>query len=89
MDIIENKKFDLERSLYNLKDTKVIKCIFKGINDGESVLKEAKNIEVLCLRPLLLQLPYLCRKARRKVRNNKRHDQPNLPYRTSCEGACA
>ena len=46
MDVIENKTFDLERSLYNLKDTKVIKCIFKGDNDGESVLKEAKNIEV-------------------------------------------
>ena len=47
MDIIENKKFDLERSLYNLKDTKVINCTFEGINDGESVLKEAKNIEVV------------------------------------------
>ena len=47
MDIIENKKFDLERSLYNLKDTKVMNCTFEGINDGESVLKEAKNIEVV------------------------------------------
>lgn len=46
MNIIENKTFDLERSLYNLKDTKVINCIFKGVNDGESVLKEAKNIEL-------------------------------------------
>ena len=46
MNVIENKTFDLERSLYNLKDTKVIKCIFKGDNDGESVLKEAKNIEI-------------------------------------------
>ena len=46
MNVIENKTYDLERSLYNLKDTKVIKCIFKGKNDGESVLKEAKNIEI-------------------------------------------
>ena len=46
MNIIENKTFDLERSLYNLKDTKVINCIFKGVNDGESVLKEAKDIEL-------------------------------------------
>lgn len=47
MSVIENKTFDLERSLYNLKDTKVIKCNFKGDNDGESVLKEANNIEVI------------------------------------------
>ena len=46
MDVIENKTFDLERSLYNLKDTKVINCIFQGVNDGESVLKEAKDIEL-------------------------------------------
>ena len=46
MNLIENKTFDLERSLYNLKNTKVINCTFKGINDGESVLKEAKDIEV-------------------------------------------
>lgn len=46
MNIIENKTFDLERSLYNLKDTKVINCIFQGVNDGESVLKEAKDIEL-------------------------------------------
>jgi hypothetical protein len=38
MNLIENKTFDLERSLYNLKDTKVVNCDFKGENDGESVL---------------------------------------------------
>ena len=46
MNLIENKTFDLERSLYNLKDTRVYNCVFKGENDGESVLKEARNIEV-------------------------------------------
>lgn len=40
---IENKKFDLERSLYNLKSTEVTNCIFEGPNDGESVLKETRN----------------------------------------------
>ena len=45
MNVIENKTFDLERSLYNLKDTKVINCIFQGVNDGESVLKEAMEKE--------------------------------------------
>lgn len=46
MFIIKNKTFDLERSLYNLKAARVINCIFKGENDGESVLKEAKNVEI-------------------------------------------
>lgn len=43
---IENKIFDEERALYNLKDTEVNKCIFAGPNDGESVFKEARNIIV-------------------------------------------
>lgn len=46
MNIIENQTFDEERSLYNLKDTEVKNCIFAGPNDGESVLKEARNIVV-------------------------------------------
>ena len=44
MNIIESKVFDEERALYNLKDTEVRKCIFAGEADGESVLKEARNI---------------------------------------------
>ena len=48
--VISNKNFDLERSLYNLKNTRVENCTFKGENDGESVLKETHNIEVVkCL----------------------------------------
>ena len=43
---IEYETFDEERSLYNLKDTIVENCTFAGINDGESVLKEARNISV-------------------------------------------
>ena len=46
MNTIENKTYDEERALYNLKDTKVLNCTFKGPKDGESVLKEARNIEV-------------------------------------------
>lgn len=44
--LIENQTFDKERSLYNLKDTKVLKCTFAGPEDGESVLKESRNIIV-------------------------------------------
>ena len=45
--IIENKVFDEERALYNLKDTEVKNCIFAGEQDGESVLKETRNINVI------------------------------------------
>lgn len=44
--LIANKIFDEERALYNLKDTKVLNCTFAGPADGESVLKEARNIIV-------------------------------------------
>lgn len=45
--LIENKTFDEERALYNLKDTEVKKCTFAGEKDGESVLKETRNIKVI------------------------------------------
>ena len=44
MDLIKNQQFDEERSLYNLRDTQVENCIFAGPADGESALKEARNI---------------------------------------------
>lgn len=44
---IENQVFDEERALYNLKDTEVSNCIFAGEKDGESVLKETRNIRVV------------------------------------------
>lgn len=46
MELIENKTYDEERALYNLKDTKVLNCTFAGEKDGESVLKEARNVIV-------------------------------------------
>lgn len=42
--VIENQRFDEERSLYALKDAKVKNCVFAGPADGESVLKEARNV---------------------------------------------
>ncbi len=44
--LIEGKIYDEERALYHLQDTKVSKCIFAGKKDGESVLKETRNIIV-------------------------------------------
>lgn len=46
MMVIENKKYDEERALYNIKDTEVKNCEFAGPQDGESVLKETRNIVV-------------------------------------------
>lgn len=44
---IANKTYDEERALYNIKDTRVFNCKFKGKNDGESVLKECRDIDVV------------------------------------------
>lgn len=41
---IISQTFDEERALYNLQDAEVTDCIFGGPADGESVLKEARNI---------------------------------------------
>ena len=46
MNLIENKTFDEERALYNSKDTMIRSCTFAGERDGESVLKESRNIIV-------------------------------------------
>ncbi len=43
---IIGKQFDEERALYNLTDTDVENCVFAGPADGESVLKEARNVGV-------------------------------------------
>ena len=43
---IKGEIFDEERALYNLKQTSVIRCRFAGPADGESVLKEAKDVKV-------------------------------------------
>ncbi len=46
MIIIENKSFDEERALYNTQNAIVQNCRFEGEADGESFLKESRNIEV-------------------------------------------
>ena len=46
MKIIANENFAKERALYNLKDTELNNVTFKGVEDGESALKEAKNINI-------------------------------------------
>lgn len=43
---IEGQQFDEERALYNARHTDVVNCLFAGPADGESVLKEARDIAV-------------------------------------------
>lgn len=43
---IEGKTFDEERALYHLMNTRVERCTFAGPADGESALKEPRDIEV-------------------------------------------
>lgn len=43
---ITEKQFDEERALYNLRSTHVKRCIFDGPADGESALKEARNVRM-------------------------------------------
>lgn len=42
--IIRNKTFDEERALYNLQNALVEQCAFAGPRDGESALKEARDV---------------------------------------------
>ena len=45
-EVIQNKQFDEERSLYYLQHADVESCIFAGPADGESVLKEARDVNL-------------------------------------------
>lgn len=42
----ENKTYGEERALYGIENAEVIKCAFEGEEDGESALKECRNIKV-------------------------------------------
>ncbi len=46
MRIIKNQKFPFERDLYGVEDVVLHNCSFDGVEDGESALKEAKNIRL-------------------------------------------
>lgn len=46
MNNIENQTFDEERALYGSKDITIKNCRFDGPADGESALKESRNISV-------------------------------------------
>lgn len=43
----ENMAFEKERALYNISSSSIINCKFEGKEDGESPLKECKDIKVI------------------------------------------
>jgi len=49
----ENMAFDEERALYGIRDADIIHCSFEGPADGESALKESRDIRVRDSRFLL------------------------------------
>lgn len=44
--IIENKNFPQERALYGVNEVELKNCTFQGEEDGESALKEARNVSL-------------------------------------------
>lgn len=44
--MVENEQFDEERALYNLQEADVKNCVFAGLADGESVLKESRDVHL-------------------------------------------
>ena len=44
--VIQDLQLDAERALYNLQNAEVRRCVFAGSADGESALKEARNIRM-------------------------------------------
>lgn len=46
MTIIKDQTFDKERELYGIHDTLIKHCTFDGPADGESALKECRNVRV-------------------------------------------
>lgn len=44
---IKGRQFDEERALYNLTEACVVDCVFAGPADGESVLKEARDVALM------------------------------------------
>ncbi len=42
--LMENRQFDEERALYHLQECDIKNCVFAGLADGESALKESRDI---------------------------------------------
>lgn len=76
--IIKKQNFDEERSLYMISNTRLVDCNFEGPLDGESPLKDAKNIEIENCK---FELRYpLWRTYDTKVRNTLFSENCRAPF---------
>lgn len=81
---IVGKQFDEERALYNAKSTDIIDCVFAGEADGESVLKEARDIYLdNCSFSLRYPLWHV---QGFKMENSKMDDKTRAPIWYSFDG---
>ena len=44
--LIADQRFGEERALYAINNAQIVNCAFAGQEDGESALKEARNLEI-------------------------------------------
>lgn len=82
--MISNQTFGEERALYNLKNETVKNCIFDGPEEGESALKEAKNIEVYD-SSFILKYPFW-HVDKFKIENCNLHESCRAPLWYSNDG---
>ena len=47
MNNINNLILDEERALYHITDSNIVNCRFDGPKDGESAIKECRNIHIV------------------------------------------
>ena len=84
MELIENKTFDQERALYNIQNTIVRACTFAGPDDGESVLKETRNVVI---DGCTFSLRYPVWHAKKyELRNSKLDEKTRAPLWYSDDG---
>ena len=81
---IFGKTFDEERALYNLTCADVIDCVFAGPADGESVLKEARDVSLENCR-FSLRYP-LWHVAGFKLHDSNMDEATRAPIWYSCDG---
>lgn len=81
---IAHQTFDEERSLYHIADTDVTDCVFAGPADGESVLKEVRDVKV---EECCFSLRYPLWHARKfQLVNSRLDDMTRAPIWYSEEG---
>lgn len=81
---IEHQTFDEERSLYHLQNAEVNDCTFAGPADGESVLKEARDVSVADCR-FSLRYPLWHAEKFKLVRSDM-DDKTRAPIWYACDG---